>query len=101
MTASESDYLPLVMTMGYRQSTFVDWTNKFGRGHRAIYKSSPNRQYYQYLAPNFEFWVENHLYNLKNNFYTIKSGHDNIKDGKSIRTLINLKNYEKTKIQNL
>ena len=61
-TASESDYLPLILNMGYRQSVFCDWTNGFGRGHTAIFLSCPNRQYFQYLAPSWEHFLEIHTY---------------------------------------
>lgn len=35
------DFIPLIHPRGYRQNMFMDYLNRYGKGHTAIYLSSP------------------------------------------------------------
>lgn len=65
----ETDYLPLVHPRGLKQSLFMDYTNMLGKGHTALFLSSPQNQYYLYVCGSFTEWLETHLRNLKLGLY--------------------------------
>jgi hypothetical protein len=54
---------------------FQDYRNIFGKGSRAMFlHTSPHKQYYVYLAPCLEHWLNEHLARLRQKKYFIQDG---------------------------
>ena len=45
----------------FPQSMFQDYKNIFGKGHRALLKSSPQKKFYLYVHPSIEEWLKRHI----------------------------------------
>jgi hypothetical protein len=64
--------LPICHAVGYRQIIIQDTLNIFNKGHNAIFlHTSPHKQYYLYLAPSFQAWLEDHNDKLINEKFLI------------------------------
>ena len=69
MIGPEFDVLPLMHPIGYPQSMLMDIKNMFGCGNTALYLSSPQRQYYQYVDSCFENWMTKTIEYHENRYF--------------------------------
>lgn len=75
----------------------MDYRNRLGEGHTALYLSSPQRQYYHLVSRSLEQWLSSHISYLRRGFYQQdqvgKEDHQ-----QRISTFLNVKKiYEETK----
>lgn len=69
------DMIPLTHPNGYRQVMFQDYKNVFGKGYNALFlHTSPHKQYYVYIAPSLEYWLEMHLQKLRSKYFLTQNG---------------------------
>ena len=47
----------------------MDISYALGNGHTALYKTSPQRAYYHYIAPSLQAWMEKHNEYLDKGWY--------------------------------
>ena len=69
MVGPEYDVLPLMHPIGYPQSMLMDIKNMYGNGNTALYLSSPQRQYYQYVDSCFENWMTKTIEYHENRYF--------------------------------
>jgi len=66
------DVLPIMYVDGYRQGSFVDIYNTFGRGYNSIYSySDMERSVFVYTCDSLEEYLTRHYHALSNNRFCV------------------------------